>query len=599
MTSPKVPSPEVDVIALREKYRRERDKRLKAAGTDQYYFAQGKYAHFDDDPYSGPPLRRDAIERDLDVLIIGAGLGGIEMAATLTKGGVDDFRIVDGAGDFGGTWYWNRYPGIRCDVESYIYLPYLEETGYLPTERYVRGQEIFEYCQELGRHFGLYDRALFQTKITGISWDEDSARWIVTTSQGDEFHSRFVTTQSGIFDRPQLPGIPGIEDFTGKMFHSARWDYEYTGGDSNGGMSGLRDKRVGVIGTGATGLQVIPAVAKDALELVVFQRTPTAVGVRDNEPTDVEWFKSLPPGWQKARAESFNCLGNAEDVPCDIDDGWARFFRRLIDAEKGIPEEQRTPQAVDAAKERADLEYNELVRARVDQYVRDPGKASLLKAYYRTMCKRPGFSDEYLPAMDRDNVTLVEASSGVEHFTEKTVIVEGVEYELDCIIFATGFELGTTWSHRAGYDVVGRNFVRASEKFAQGMKTYQGLFSVGFPNLFFLGLTQGGTTTNVPHMLQEQADHVTYIIRRALNEGLTRVEATPEAEAEWQETIAAVNDARRAFQEACTPGYFNAEGRVGDTRSEIASGSYRPSPRFFRMWSEWRVSGDFAGLDVS
>ena len=601
MSDPSIPSAApIDVEALREKYRAERDRRLQAAGTDQYTFAEGTFAQFADDPYAEPGPVREPVVRDLDVLIIGTGFGGIECAATLSKAGVNDFLMVDWSSDFGGTWYWNRYPGLRCDIESYIYLPYLEETGYMPTERYVRGQEIFDYCRLLGRHFDLYRRALFQTKVTSMTWDDTAARWIVATSRVDELRARFVTTQSGIFDRPQLPGIAGIDEFEGAMFHSARWDYEYTCGDSSGGMTRLRDKRVGVIGTGATGLQIVPELARDAHEVVVFQRTPIAVGLRDNGPTDPEWFCSLPLGWQKDRALSFNRLLNLEDVPCDVDDGWARFHRRLIAAEKNVPADRRTTEELDVAKERADFEYNEIVRARVDAQVRDENKRALLKAYYRTLCKRPGFSDDYLPAMNRDNVTLVDVSSGVERITPRGVVVDSTEYELDCIILATGFEIGTTWSHRAGYEVVGRGGIKVSEKFAEGMRTYHGLFSVGFPNLFFLGLTQGATTTNVPHMLQEQSDHVTYIVARALAEGLTRVEATDEAEDRWQEEIAAVNRARRAFQELCTPGYFNAEGKAAtDARSGITSGSYRPSTRFFQMWQEWRDAGEFAGLTVS
>lgn len=601
MSEPSPPSAgSIDVEALRERYRLERERRLQAAGTDQYTHAEGSFSRFADDPYAEPAPAREAAVRELDVLVVGTGFGGIAAAAALSRAGVDDFLMVDGSSDFGGAWYWNRYPGLRCDIESYIYLPYLEETGYMPTERYVRGQEIFDYCRLLGRHFDLYRRALFQTTVTSMTWDDAAARWVVATSRGDELRARFVTTQSGIFDRPQLPGIPGIDEFDGAMFHSARWDYEYTGGDASGGMTRLADKRVGIIGTGATALQVVPELVRDARDVVVFQRTPIAVGVRDNGPTDREWFHSLPPGWQKDRAVSFNQLLNLEDVRCDVDDGWARFHRRLIAAEKSVPAARRSAEEIDAAKERADFEYNEIVRARVDAEVRNEAKRALLKAYYRTLCKRPGFSDDYLKAMDRDNVTLVDVSSGVERITPRGVVVDSTEYELDCIILATGFEIGTTWSHRAGYDVVGRGGVTASAKFAQGMRTYQGLFSVGFPNLFFLGLTQGATTTNVPHMLQEQADHVSYIVTRALAEGLTRLEATADAEDQWQVEIAAVNRARRAFQEQCTPGYFNAEGKAAsDTRSGITSGSYRPSTRFFRMWQEWRDAGEFTGLTVS
>ncbi len=589
---------QIDIEAIRAKYEAERDKRIRPAGTDQYKFAEGALAQFADDPYAGPPHPRAPVEEDLDILVIGAGLGGLQLGASLRKKDIGNFRILDVAADFGGTWYWNRYPGLRCDVESYMYLPFLEETGYVPTERYVRGSEILAYCQLLGRQFDLYDRALFQTKVTGMEWNEGEKRWMVTTDRGDRFRARFVTTQSGIFSRPQLPGIEGIERFKGKMFHSARWDYDYTGGDSDGGLVKLADKRVGLVGTGATGLQVVPQLAKYARELVVFQRTPTAVGVRDNGPTDMEWFKSLPPGWQKQREESFNQIANGERADCPVDDGWARFFNRMIDAVEALPEEDRTPEAIGAAQEVADFAYNEMVRARVDEVVDDRKTADLLKAYYRTLCKRPGFSDQYLPAFNRDNVSLVDVSGGIDCLTRDAVVVAGQEYKLDCLIFCTGFELGTTWAHQAGYDVIGTGGQKLSQKWDEGLMTYHGLFSHGFPNIFFMGLTQTGTTINVPHMLREQIEHLTYIVRRCLDEGMSRVEATEEAEAAWQNEIEKVNEIRRPFQEACTPGYFNAEGRVADRRSAIGSGIYFPSTAFFRMWAAWRKAGEFEGLEV-
>ena len=593
------PGSDVDVEAIRARYSAERDRRRRPLGTDQYRYAEGVFAAFDRDPHAGPAPARPALNEELDVLVIGAGFGGIQLGAALRRQGIGNFRVVDIAADFGGTWYWNRYPGLRCDVESYIYLPFLEETGYVPTERYVRGSEILAYCQQLGRHFRLYERALFQTKIADMHWDDAAARWTVATSRGDEFRARFVTTQSGIFSRPQLPGIPGLEAFAGHVFHSARWDYAYTGGDTSGGLDRLADKRVGVIGTGTTALQVVPELAKAAKSLTVFQRTPTAVGVRDNGPTDLDWFRSLPPGWQKARELSFNQVANGENVECAVDDGWARFFRRLIAATEALPEDTRTPEAIAAAQERADFEYNETVRARVDEVVRDPAKAAQLKAWYRTQCKRPGFSDDYLPVFNQDNVTIVDVSSGTQRITLNGFEVDGVEHPLDCLVLCTGFELGTTWTHQAGYDIVGRDGALLSEKWAAGLRTYHGLFSHGFPNIFFMGLTQTGTTISVPHMLQEQIDHLTFIVGRCLEEGWRRVEATADAESVWQGEIEAVNELRRPFQEACTPGYFNAEGRPTDHRSAIGSGIYFPSTKFFEMWAAWRAAGDFAGLIVS
>jgi cyclohexanone monooxygenase len=594
------PGETIDVEKIREKYRAERDKRRRPQGTDQYYFVDGKYAQFDEDLYTAAPLPRESIHLDLDVLVIGGGLGGLQVGATLGRNEINDFRIIDVAADFGGTWYWNRYPGLRCDVESYIYLPFLEETGYMPTERYIRGSEIFAYCQRLGRHFDLYDRALFQTKITGMRWENNASRWIVETSRGDVFRARFVTTQSGIFNRPQLPGIAGLEKFKGRAFHSSRWDYAYTGGSTHGDLDKLSDKRVGVIGTGATALQVVPTLAACAKHLSVFQRTPTAVGVRDNGPTDAEWFNALPRGWQKAREKSFNQIANGENVPCPVDDGWAKFFRSQIDAVEAIPENERTASVIAAAQEAADFQYNETIRTRVDQYVHDSRQAALLKAYYRTLCKRPGFADDYLPVFNQENVDLVDVSSGIERLTEGGMVVEGMEHKLDCLIFCTGFELGTTWQHQAGYDVVGRDDQRLSEKWAEGLLTYHGLFSHGFPNIFFMGLTQTGTTISVPHFIQEQVNHLTYVIKRSLDEGFSTVEATEEAEASWQKVMAEVNKGRLPFQEACSPGYFNAEGQVtaGDRRSAISSGIYFPSTKFFEVWEQWREAGKFAGLEV-
>ena len=419
---------DADIETIRDRYETERRKRLKPAGTDQYNFTEGNLAKFAEDPHAGTPQPRDPRSVDIDLLVVGAGIGGIQLGATLRQNGIDDFLIVDVAADFGGTWYWNRYPGLRCDVESYIYLPFLEETGYVPTERYTRGSEILAYCQKLGHHFELYERALFQTKITGMNWDEASARWVVTTSRGDELRARFVSTQSGIFSRPQLPGIPGIENFGGGTFHSARWDYDYTGGSSDGGLDKLHDKRVGIIGTGTTALQVVPELAASAKELIVFQRTPTAVGIRDNAPTDIDWFTSQPKGWHRQRVKSFNALSNGELVDCGVNDGWARFFRLMVNAVRALPAEQFTPEAAADAQEAADFAYNEEVRARVDDFVHDPQKSALLKAYYRTMCKRPGFSDHYLPVFDQDNVKLIDVSEGVEKITPTGIIVNGVEF---------------------------------------------------------------------------------------------------------------------------------------------------------------------------
>jgi cyclohexanone monooxygenase len=590
-----------ELAGTRARYAAERGRRLRPDGTAQFQFLEGDLATFDTDHHAPQIAERAPCHDEVDVLIIGAGLGGIQAAVWLQNAGVTDIRLVDRAADFGGTWYWNRYPGLRCDTESYIYLPLLEETGFMPAERYTRGSEILEYCSHLGRHFGLYAKSLFQTLVTGLEWDEVARRWVVTTDRADVIRARFVTTQSGIFNRPQLPGIPGITDFAGHAFHTARWDYRYTGGGPEGGLTGLSDKRVAIFGTGTTALQVVPEVAQHARQLTVFQRTPAAVNYRNNAPTDAEWFGNLEPGWQQARIEAFNNICSGLHVPdAPVDDGWTRFFDYLYDATQRIPEELRTLEALDQATEAADYEWNAMLRARVDETVLDPAKADRLKAYYRTLCKRLGFSDNFLSVFNLDNVDIVDVLSASDlRFTPEGVCVDGQVREFDCVIFATGFEIGTTWVHQARYDPVGRGGVRLSEAWGEGLRTFQGFHAAGFPNLIFLGMTQTATTLNVSHMLQQQVRHVSALLAECLREGIEVIEATPEAVNSWQEVIAGKNAQRAAFIKACTPSYLNNEGKgAEDKRAALASGVYFPSFEFWEMLDKWRAVGDYQGLTI-
>ncbi|MCE2764765.1 MAG: NAD(P)/FAD-dependent oxidoreductase, partial [Ilumatobacteraceae bacterium] len=290
---------------IREKYRIEREKRLRSDGTAQFKTIAGEWADFGRDPFADPNFTRDAVREETEVVIVGAGFGGMLAAHHLLKAGITNFRMIDLAGDFGGTWYWNRYPNCACDVESYVYLPLLEETGYMPTEKYVKAYEIFAYCQLLGRTLDLYPRALFQTEVEDMRWDDESQRWHTTTSRGDDLSSKFVIIAGGVLHRPKLPDVEGIRGFKGHMFHTSRWDYAYTGGSPTEKMVNLADKRVGIIGTGATAVQAVPKLAEACKELYVFQRTPALVGKRNNKPTDPEWFRTLQPGWQAERIANF------------------------------------------------------------------------------------------------------------------------------------------------------------------------------------------------------------------------------------------------------------------------------------------------------
>jgi len=589
-----------DPDALRRKYREERDRRLRPDGNEQYVEVTGRYAHFVDDPYVEPGFSRAPLTDEVEMLVIGGGFGGLLVGARLREAGVENIRIVEKGGDFGGTWYWNRYPGAQCDVESYVYLPLLEELGYLPCEKYSRGPEILAHSRAIGEKYDLYRNACFQTEVTELRWDQAELRWIVATDRGDRMRARFVCMANGPLQRPKLPGIPGIETFEGHCFHTSRWDYAYTGGDTEGNLTGLRDKRVGVIGTGATAVQCVPHLGAAAQHLYVFQRTPSSIDVRANRPTDPEWARSLEPGWQRHRIENFTLLTSGGYADEDlVSDGWTDIIRKLVFMVQKDDSPDLSRDGLARTMEMADFQKMEEIRARVDSVVRDPATAEALKPYYRQFCKRPCFHDEYLDTFNRPNVTLVDTRGrGVERVTPKGVVVDGVEYELDCLIYATGFEVGTAYTRRAGYDLVGRDGVRLSEKWANGVATLHGMHTHGFPNCFLITNTQAGFTANFPHLLDEQSRHLAYIIRHALDRGIRSIEVSEEAEAEWVETIIGLAGRGREFFEECTPGYYNNEGRPGERKGQ--DGFYGGGPiEYFKILERWREDGGLKGLELA
>jgi cation diffusion facilitator CzcD-associated flavoprotein CzcO len=594
-----------DPDALHEKYLYERDKRLREDGIGQYVEVKGDFTHYIDDPYVEPGFTRPPLFDHVDIAVIGGGFGGLLMGARLREAGFDKIRMVESAGDFGGTWYWNRYPGAMCDVESYCYLPLLEELNYIPKHKYSFAPEILEHSRAIARHFRLYDDALLQTAVTGLTWDEAAGAWVITTSRGDRFTAQFVAMANGPLSRPKLPGIPGINDFAGHTFHTSRWDYRYTGGSSEGGLTGLSDKRVGIIGTGATAIQCVPHLGEWAKALYVFQRTPSSVDVRNNAETDPAWVATLTPGWQRRRQDNFNILVAGGDQDEDmVHDGWTDIFRNLTGtAAKQISRKLGRPLS---GSERAEVmalaDYRKMnqVRARVDALVKDPATAASLKPWYRQFCKRPCFHDEYLQTFNRPNVALVDTEGrGVERLTPRGVVANGREYELDCLIFATGFEVGTSYTRRAGYDIVGRGGQTLSEHWADGLRTLHGLTTHGFPNCFFLGFTQTAITISVPQALTEQADHVAHIVKEARVRGAAALEPTAEAEEAYVQEVRSLARMGQRFYSECTPGYYNSEGAAGN-RAGFFSDMYGAGPlRFFELLAEWRASGELAGLALS
>jgi cation diffusion facilitator CzcD-associated flavoprotein CzcO len=603
-TDPPTPSPgdPIDHEALRARYRAERDKRLRPDGNAQYLEPVGRFAHLLDDPYVERVERAPRFD-EVTVALIGAGFAGLCTGARLKEAGVDDVRIIDGAGDVGGTWYWNRYPGAMCDTAAMVYLPLLEETGHRPTQKYVFGPEIFGHARRIAEHYGLYDDALLSTQVTSLEWDGDSCRWIIRTDRGDAMRARFVAMGTGPLHRPKLPGIPGIESFAGHTFHTSRWDYAYTGGDDEGApMTNLADKRVGIIGTGATAVQCIPPLGRDAAELYVFQRTPSSIDVRDNHPIDPDEFAALEPGWQREWLRNFATLqtGGFADVDL-VKDGWTDIAQRIRDRIVAAMSSggEVTPDDLVQAYEDSDDEKMEEIRARVDAVVEDPATAEALKPWYRQLCKRPCFHDEYLQAYNRPNVHLVDTDGkGVERIDETGVVVAGRHYELDCIIFASGFEVGTDYARRSGYETVGRAGETLSEHWADGMRTRHGIHVHGFPNLFVVGLNQGANLiSNITHNLTEAGTTIACVVAHALEIGAQEVEVTERAEQEWVEMLEG-NTVSLLGNPDCTPGYYNNEGRPVGRRERLNGSGYPQGPvAYFDYIDRWRSSGAFEGLE--
>jgi cyclohexanone monooxygenase len=597
-------TPDIDLAALREKYRAEADKRRRPEGFAQYVEMDAELEEFlEFEPYEPIPPRAPLTD-EVDVVVLGGGFAGLIAAGRLRQAGVEKVRIIDRAGDFGGTWYWNRYPGIQCDVESYSYLPLLEELGYMPRDRYSYGDEIFAYCQQIGRHFGLYEHAVFGTVVNALRWNEASSRWHVATNRGDDIRTRYVVMCPGPLNRPKLPGVPGIRSFRGHSFHTTRWDYDYTGGSwESPVLDKLADKRVAVIGTGATAVQCVPFLGRYAKHLTVFQRTPSYIDDRGNRPTDPAWARTLQPGWQMERMQNFHTGINevyARETVDLICDGWSELNRNIQARREAEGWPEITLEQLMALREQEDYRAMERIRARVDSIVEDREKAEILKPWYRFLCKRPCFNDDYLPTFNLPNVSLVDVSAarGIEGMTETGIVANGVEHPIDCIIYASGFETTTDMRRRYGIDTIeGRGGLSLYTHWKDGFRTFHGMSIHNFPGLFFTGWLQGGVSGSTTLMYDQQGHHIAHIIGEAMARGGGTVEPSAGAEAGWVRTIRENLMLDTAFWHACTPGYNNNEG-LEVTRYTIFGEPYGPGYNAFdALIREWRQVGTFEGLE--
>jgi len=580
---------ESDAQRLHDKYIAERDKRLRPEGNAQYIAIDDEFTRFEADPHVQPGFSREPVHEEVDVALIGGGHAGLLAGHALREAGIDNFRIIEKAGDFGGTWYWNRYPNCRCDVESYIYLPLVERYGEMPTEKYVRSSEILAHAQHVARELDLYPKALFQTGVTEVIWDGDAERWVIGTDRGDTIRAKFVTLGSGPLNRPKLPGIPGIETFKGKAFHTSRWDYSYTGGDETGNLSGLKDKRVAIIGTGATAVQAITALGESAGHLYVVQRTPAAVEERNNRPTDPEWWGTWRhPGWWERRARNFDgfSVGDPQDEDL-VADGWTTSWAKFSEASR--PTGDQLADSTISIKQRVDYEKMGAIRARIDQIVQSPDTAEALKPYYNWFCKRPLFHDGYYETFNRPNVTLIDTQGkSLDLITENSIVYDGKSYEVDCIIYASGFEAAAPSNRSGGFSLIGKNGVTIEKHWENGMRTLHGMFVHGFPNMGIIhGIKQAATTWNGTYILTKHTQHFVELVRRCLEQGVSSFEATTAAEEAWRAELSEKATADLEFLAECTPGYINNEGQNLD--EAIYSSTYGPGVfEYLKVLERWR-----------
>jgi cyclohexanone monooxygenase len=542
---PEPPAGAVFNAAEQAKYREFKDARRGAA---DYMAMEGEFARYLDDVYSEDPIPRDALDDECEVLVVGAGFAGLLLWHKLSQAGFTDVRFCEKGGDVGGTWYWNRYPGIACDVEAYSYLPLLEEMGYFPTMKFASGFEIMEYCQNMAEKFGFYDHCLFHTTVERTDWDEASGRWTVHTDRGDAMRARYVILANGILTTPKLARIDGMQKFQGDSFHTSRWNYEVD----------LEGKRVGIIGTGATAVQVIPEIAKVVGELYVFQRTPSSIDVRDQRATTAEEIDTWKnePGWARARRARFSKISAGRTAIKANDDYLAG---RVPDfKERKEHERELTPEEMIDAQLESNFRIMEQIRARVDAIVKDKRTAEALKPYYPYGCKRPTFHDEYLPTFNLPHVHLVDtAPMGVQEINERGVVHDGVEYPLDVLIYATGFQ----WMATSTFNMIrGRDGVTLQEKWQDGgTRTFLGIHSKGFPNLFIISGPQGGGGSfNFTDAIDTHADYVVWMLETLKARGDNVVDVDQQSEDRYAEHCKAADIATAPLRDCLS--YYNGHG---------------------------------------
>ena len=503
----------------------------------------------------------EASENICDVVVVGAGFAGMYALHKFRELGLNAI-VLEAGNDVGGTWYWNRYPGARCDVPSveysYSFSKELEQEWNW-TEIMAAQPEILEYANHVADRFDLRKDIKFQTRVASATFDEATNGWSVVTESGDTYQGRFCVMATGCLSVPNTPSIDGHDDFAGEVYHTGHWPEQ--GVDFTG-------KRVGIIGTGSSGIQSIPVIAEQAAHLTVFQRTPNYTMPAANAPLKEEFLAEAKRNYDNIRAEQRASqvgivgygfgFGGAENVePTEEILKTSEAERQRLVEEEGFLAIRRYADV--AMDENANELACDMYRAQVSRMIDDPETAeALMPRGYPMGCKRPVIDTNYYETYNRDNVTLVDLRrGGIERITAAGVSTGQGDYEFDVLVYATGFDAMT--GALGKIDIRGRQGNALTEYWEAGPRSYLGLQVAGFPNLFTV--TGPGSPSVLSNMIVSIEQHIDWISRCIADldkQGVQTIEATVDAEDEW---IAHVNDVAKDTMftaQSCNSWYLGA-----------------------------------------
>ena len=482
---------------------------------------------------------------EVDALIVGAGFSGIYMLKRCRELGLSA-QVIEAATDVGGTWYWNRYPGARCDVESMQYSYSFSDDlqrDWTWTERYARQPEILDYVAHVVERFDLRRDMRFETRVTSAAFDDASGRWAIETDHGENISAKYCVMATGCLSTPNLPVFKGLDRFEGDTYHTGRWPHEAV--DFTG-------KRVGVIGTGSSGVQSIPVIAAEAAHLTVFQRTPNFSVPAWNGTLDADavqtWKARYPELRQRARSSSVGDIfkiseTSALDLSPEARD--AEFERRW---RQGSFNFLASFADIITSREANDFAV-EFAHNKIRQRVDDPAVAELLCPRDHPLgTKRLCVDSDYFETFNRDNVSLVDVKAApIEEITPKGLRAGGKEFELDAIVFATGFDAMT--GALLNMDIRGRGDIAFKDKWSGGPKTYLGLAVAGFPNLFTVtGPASPSVLSNMMTSIEQHIEWIADCMEYMEAHDLATIEASPEAEDEWMQHVTDVADGTLFFE---------------------------------------------------